>query len=341
MSGLEVIRAGPCATVQDLGRSGYLSQGVSAAGAMDPVAHRIANALVGNPQEAATIEFAFFGGTFKVQTEWAAVAVVGAEFPVKVNGAVHPAMQTLHLRRDDMLEIGGTNATTYGYLAVAGGVDVAPLFGSRSTHLRFRLGGLESRALRPGDVLPVATPETEPISTLRFEAALPETGPIRVTLGPQDDHFSASGIETFLSASWTVTEQRDRMAQILEGPRIAHRDGFNIVSDAVTRGSIQVAGAGMPMILLAERQTTGGYPKIATVISADLPRLVQLPVGAAVSFAAIGIDEAEDAARRYHGWLKRSLSSLTEVSGSGILTSERLLRSNLISGVADAKGPNG
>lgn len=334
MSSLKVLKAGPCTTVQDLGRSGFLNRGVSGSGAMDPIAHRIANALVGNEPNAATIEFAYLGGTYEVLSERAAIAVAGAMASIYVNDDPRPMLQTVFVEKGDIVTIHATRLGIYGYLGIAGGVLVPPVFGSRSTHLRSGLGGLEGRTLQSGDILPILDKFPGDLKALHLNGMLErEAEEFRVTLGPQLDSFTEQGIESFLGEIYKITEGRDRMAQMLDGPMIGHRDGFNIVSDGIAPGAIQVAGTQKPMVLLAERQTTGGYPKIANMISADLPYFVQLPIDENVQFKAVAIGEAEFAARRNEQRIADAVASIKAVPTQVQISSEWLLENNLIDGV--------
>jgi 5-oxoprolinase (ATP-hydrolysing) subunit C len=221
------------------------------------------------------------------------------------------------------------------YLALAGGFDVPSDLGAVATHMRAGLGGIEGRGLKPGDQLPCvqAEPDGEDLALATGFKHAHASGPIRVMLGPQDDYFTDAGRATFLSATYTVTPQADRMGFRLTGPKIEHGPkGYNIVSDGIATGSIQVPGMGEPLILLADRQTTGGYPKIATVITADLGRLAQMRPGAELKFQAVtraqalaALTEQRAALQAFRAHLRPAISALD-------LTSERLLSLNLVDG---------
>lgn len=332
MSWLTVEDCAPGATVQDLGRPGYQRYGISGSGAMDLFAHRMANALVGNPETAATVELVFRGGRYTLDRP-SLVAVTGGAFDVTLEGRPIGAWRSVLVQPGEVLSVGAAPDAIYGYLAVAGGIAVAPLFASRSTHTRSRIGGLEGRALQGGDRLPLGDDTGTGGARLVPEAVRKvATGPIRVVPGPQDDYFTEAGWATFLQEPFTVTARRDRMGMSLDGPTIEHARGFNIISDGILCGSIQVPGGGVPIIMLADRQTTGGYPKIATVASADLPRLAQTPSGAAVRFTRIDVAAAEDAALAARRAYERAVRSFEPV-GHTALSSHRLLAANLISGV--------
>jgi len=298
---LRVINPGALATLQDRGRMGYQRYGVPQSGAMDGFNFAIGCMLVGNPPEEAAIEFTLMGGTYTLESGDCRAAVAGA-FAVTLNGAAIPPYRAFDLRAGDMLRIGAgtiSHGSARGYLAVAGGFDVAPVLGSRSTHVRSGIGGLDGAALRKDARLRLRAPRAGEGPPLALDPRLArhDPGPIRVLPGPQDDYFDAAGWEVFLGETWRMSPQSDRMGMRLEGPRVPHKGDYNIVSDGVPHGAIQVPGDGQPIVMLADRQSTGGYPKIATVISADLPRLGQLRPGDGLRFARVAIDEAETAAR--------------------------------------------
>jgi len=331
---LRILDPGPLATLQDLGRRGYQRFGVAQCGAMDECALRIANLLVGNEAGEAAVEFTLAGGRYEVEGGPCRVAVAGGDFPVTVDGRKAAAYASLTLRPGQRLAIGRAAHGARGYLAAAGGFDVAPVLGSRSTHVRSALGGLDGGPLKAGAQL-----------RLRDAAALdgpdlwltPDLWPaphesVRVVLGPQDDHFSAAGIATFLSGTYRILPQSDRMGYRLEGPRIEHAADFNIVSDAIARGSVQVVGSGQPIVLLADRQTTGGYAKIATVISADLPVLAQRLPGDTVRFEKVGLAEAEDERALMLAKIE-ALKGAFRRLGCPAHETEHLLDINLIDGV--------
>lgn len=327
---LKIRRASPMLTVQDRGRRGLLHAGVSGSGPMDPPAFALANALVGNGPGAAGLEFAGFGGTFEV-TAPVRIAVTGGEAQLSRDGAALAPWESHELAPGQVLGVGALKDAVWGYLAVSGGIETPPVLGARATHLRTGLGGHEGRALREGDDLPLG--ETAVGPCLRLRSPLPRgTGPIRVVPGPQDDFFDEAAWAAFAGGSFTVSATRDRMATALEGQEIRAAKGHDIVSDGTPLGSVQVPGSGRPIVLMAERQTTGGYPKIATVASADLPRLAQTPSGGALSFTRVSREEAEEAALAARRALARAIDTLAP-KGSLQLSSEYLLSVNLIDGV--------
>ncbi|HSI42069.1 MAG TPA: biotin-dependent carboxyltransferase family protein [Xanthobacteraceae bacterium] len=334
---LRVAEGGLFSSLQDEGRFGFQRFGISASGAMDAVALRLANALVGNPPGTAAIETTLSGPDLVVEAERCRIAVTGAEVPLAINGKPAALWCAHDLVRGDRLTLGTARRGLRAYVAVAGGFAVAPVLGSLSTHSRSRIGGLDGGPLRSGNSLPLRAPSGEGPCLGLDAAAVPDrAGPIRVVLGPQDEAFTPAGIATFLSARYAVSAKADRMGYQLEGPVVAHAAGFNIVSDGIVHGSIQVPGHGRPVILLADRQTTGGYPKIATVIGPDLFRLAQRRPGEEVRFVAVSAAEAEHLARSHESAVAAALRTVRAVPPSGGIVAERLLDSNLISGVISA-----
>ncbi len=281
---LRVLAPGMMTTLQDLGRRGYQSLGIPVSGALDAVALAAANALVGNPSRTGALEIVYHGPTVAVEAESARFAFAGGATAIealrgeRASGATRlPPLQSVRLRQGEVLRVGSLSGSAVGYLAVEGGFDVAPVLGSQSTYARAGLGGFAGRPLRAGDLLPLRQAHAKDRAESMFPALdLAPPQRIRVVLGPQDDHFTARGRRTFLESIYTVSPASDRMGMRLEGAALEHSDGFNIASDGTAPGSVQVPGDGLPIVLLADRQTTGGYPKIATVIAADLPALGRL-----------------------------------------------------------------
>ncbi|MFM8678275.1 MAG: biotin-dependent carboxyltransferase family protein [Alphaproteobacteria bacterium] len=332
MSALVVAAPGPLSTLQDSGRWGHLRNGVTPAGAMDMIALAAANLLVGNPPGEAAIEFTLAGDTLELDADGARIAVAG-DVPLTVAGAAVASWRSFVLRRGEKLQVGALRRGARGYLAVAGGFATPRELGSRSTHVRSGLGG---GPLRAGDRLPLARDKAPAGADVALEpAALPYLdGAIRVVLGPQDDRFTAEGIATFLAGEYAVTAEADRMGYRLDGPEIEHRDGFNTISDTVLTGSIQVPGTRKPIVLMADRQTTGGYPKIATTATASLPSLAQMKPGDRLRFAAVGVAEARALLARQAEAMRALPAALRQVlRDSNSLTSEALLSANLIDGV--------
>ncbi|TKT69593.1 biotin-dependent carboxyltransferase family protein [Aquamicrobium sp. LC103] len=330
---IEVLSSGPMLTVQDAGRCGLRHLGVSNAGPIDGPAMALANALCGNPVDAAALEFAGPGGSFR-STRAVRFAVTGGLCDIRIEGRPVLASMSHRLNPGEILRVGVPDGVVWGYLAFSGGIAIAPVLGSRSTHLRSGLGGVEGRALRAGDVLPLGPDEID-APCLRSGNTLrgSKVGePIRVILGPQQDYFSAEILERLTTEEFTVTPQRDRMAMVLGGVDMPAAGGHDIVSDGTVPGSIQVPGSGRPIVLLAESQTTGGYPKIATVVSADLPRLAQLPVGTRFRFGIVSRDEGEELWLAHCRNLRATLADLVPKS-EGVLRSDYLLSCDLVGGI--------
>lgn len=341
---LRIVAAGPAATLQDAGRVGHQRFGIPVSGAMDRVALAAANVLVGNAPDTAALEIAYLGPTLTVEAESVRIAFAGGTASIDVldeSGAVSrkvPPLTSTRLVRGERLRIGGLSGSVVGYLAVAGGFDAPVVLGSRATLLRGALGGFAGRALAAGDRLPLAAdaaPERDEMHLPDTTFAAPDR--VRVVLGPQDDHFAEAGIETFLTHTYKVTAATDRMGMRLDGPAIAHRDGFNIVSDGIAPGAIQVPGNGLPIVLLADRQTTGGYPKIATAISADLPGLGRLAPGATIRFERVDLDAAVAARRALVAEIAAMRDRLV-AAGAKFDVEARLLAENLVGGMIDMFG---
>lgn len=326
---------GLCTTVQDVGRISHQNLGVPPSGAMDRLAMAAANALVGNDPRAAVLEFCYTGPGFEVEDGPVRVAVVGGDAALRLaDGTLIPGNRSAVLAAGEKVTVLAPQSATYGVLAVSGGIEVAEVLASRSTFLRGAFGGLDGRPLAAGDAFEVASADTG-LPDLELAAELPYgQGPIRVVLGPQADYFDDENIERFLSEQYRITRDSDRMGMRLAGEPLRHARGYDIATDGVVNGSVQVPGNGMPVILLSDRQTVGGYPKIATVISSDLPRLGMLKPGEAISFEAVGIEEAVAIRRAQVRRLEELCQSLRPVRRAGAIDVSTLLGENLISGVA-------
>ncbi len=294
---LQVIQPGPMTLIQDRGRSGYQQLGVSVSGAVDVDALDIGNRLVGNDLNAAGLEV-MLGGLVVRFSEATAFALTGADTSATIDGVPVANYVSYMAHTGAELQMGMAINGLRAYLAAAGGVGTPLILESRSTHIASAIGGTEGRALVEGDVLRLGEVNGDNISG-RLLNAESQTNDgngldVRVVLGPQDNEFSTAGIETLLSSSYSVTDQSNRQGLRLDGPVIESKSGrYDIISDAVVNGSIQVPGDGKPIILLADRQTTGGYAKIATVATVDLPKLGQATPGTTVSFLAISVEDAQ------------------------------------------------
>ena len=295
METIQVKQAGMLTTVQDLGRWGFGRFGMPVAGVMDEYAARVANILLGNDESAPVLEITLLGPMLTFDAETAFV-ISGGDLQPRLNNAPAALWTVQRAREGDTLSFAGLKSGCRAYLAVAGGFQVKAVMGSASTYLRGKLGGYDGRALKAGDMLTTGQAASHKIIS---GLALPsddfplERETIRVILGPQDDAFTPKGIDTFLSAPYTVTNEADRMGYRLEGPKIEHKSGADIISDGIAPGAIQVPAQGAPIIMLADRQTTGGYTKIANVISVDLPCVAQKKPGDVVRFEQVTVQEAQ------------------------------------------------
>jgi biotin-dependent carboxylase-like uncharacterized protein len=339
---LRVIGPGLSTTVQDRGRIGYQRQGIPVSGALDPVALAAANVVVGNAPDSAAFECLYQGPLVEVQAPAArfAVAGAGAALDVVLPGTEGkrrvPMLHTVTVPRGGRVQVVLPGPGISAYLAVAGGIDVPPVLGSRSTYVRAGLGGFSGRALRAGDLVPIAVgpPPEGPERRLPGVAfPLPQT--VRVVPGPQDDHFTPEAIQIFLEAVYTVAPASDRMGLRLSGPKLTHTRGYNIISDGIAPGSIQVPGDGLPIILLADRQTTGGYPKIATVASADLAALGRIGPGAQVRFSRTTVEAAEELRRALEQEMAAWPARCEPAESVAVIDEAQLYSSNLVSGVTD------
>ncbi len=316
MDGIRVLDGGPLTTVQDLGRYGYQRYGLPVSGALDPFALRIANLLAGNDEGAAGLEMTMAGPELLFLAD-TVVALTGAELRPRLDGRPVPTWEAFAVPRGATLACGPMRTGVRAYLAATGGIDVPVVLGSRSTYLRSRLGGVEGRPLRAGDVLPLAP--ARPVA-IEARSIAPKRIPViagsqtlRVVLGPQDSAFTAEGVRRFLSAVFSITPQSDRMGYRLDGPRVPHKTTADIVSDGTPGGAVQITGDQTPIILLADRGTAGGYTKIAVVIAADLGRLAQSAPGNRISFEAVTVERAHRALRQQEAIIEQVRSSRPRV----------------------------
>lgn len=292
-----VLVPGFLTTVQDAGRRGYRAFGMPLAGAMDRYALASANLLAGNPAGAAALEMTLSGGSFRFE-EGAYVAVCGAEMGAALEGAPAGNWAAFPVGPGGTLSFGPAERGCRAYLAVRGGIDVPVVLGSRSTYTRAGVGGQCGRALAGGDVLRIGPAPADGPCTARGilpERLVPTCGGevrLRVLPGPQEEMFASDGIDTFFSSAYAVTDRNDRMGYRLEGPAVRHKGGADILTDALVPGAVQVPGDGMPIVMMADCQTTGGYTKIGTVIGADLRLLAQSRRGDAVRFLRCTGEEA-------------------------------------------------
>ena len=342
MSGhLRIIAPGLGTSVQDAGRLGNQRLGIPTAGALDRVAMAAANTIVGNAPNTAVLEMLYMGATIEVVATSVRIACVGRGARLDVTEGMETRSvdggQSVRLTHGARFRVILGAGAVSCVLAIEGGIAIETVMDSLSTYTRARIGGFDGRVLAAGDLLPIARDAVDD----RPDMVLPDldlTVParIRVVLGPQDDYFTPAAIETFLAASYQVTRAADRMGMRLEGAPLAHTKGFNIVSDGIAPGSIQVPGDGQPIILLADRQTTGGYPKLATVASVDLPALGRVGPGAQLQFEAISVEAAEDLRRAQARVEARWRDALRPATATFGFSAEALYNANLVSGVANA-----
>jgi len=304
---MTVVRPGMLTTVQDLGRWGRQHLGVPVAGPMDWYSHRLANAILGNHPQAAVLEITLLGPELHTDRE-ALCAVTGAEFEVTAGDRRVRTGEPFVLRAGERLRFGARLAGTRGTLSLCRGCSPEPVLGSRSTSLTSRLGAFGGRALRVGDVLPLGVGAGPVRRHGGRPLLLPRGGArVRVMLGPHEDHFTDEARRALGRSRYLVTPDSNRMGYRLDGPRLDHLGTSMLLSDATPPGSLQVPSSGRPILLMADRQTTGGYPKIATVITADLPVAGQLAPGDGIEFEACSRATAVDALRRREAALQGML----------------------------------
>jgi antagonist of KipI len=311
---LEILRAGPFTTVQDLGRPGQGSIGVPPGGAADALALRLANRLVGNHERAAGLEMTLAGPQVAFAAD-AWVALAGSRFAATLDGSTAPHAAAFAVHAGQILDVGRTLDGARSVLAVRGGLDVPQVLGSRSTFVAGGFGGVDGRPLRRGDRVPVGTIPAGKRPLAMREGLLPvyaSDGVLRVILGPQLDRFAAEARETFLSSTYRVSTSSDRVGLRLEGPRIAHGAAADLLPEGIACGGIQVPADGRPIVLGCDHPTTGGYTKIATVIAADLWRLGQAKPGDRLRFVAVEVHEARALYRRQEELLP---SAIEDVAG--------------------------
>lgn len=298
-------RAGPYSTIQDMGRAGHQSVGVPEAGALNRYALKLGNRLVGNSDNAAGIEICIGGVAIELNSTRlvALTGTINSTFFI-VDSYGHqveiPPNRSVRVRAGLMIMIPTLSDTNTVYLTISGGVGTPLLYQSQSTSPNAMIGGWQGRLLIDGDIVPLlddVTPTDQPELTIPVSEIIAPRDEFRVVLGPQDNRFTNDSIETFFSSPYQVSPLLNRMGMRLEGEKLTHKDNADIASDGIVTGSIQVPGDGMPIILLADHQTTGGYTKIATVIQTDIPALACLKPGQSIRFSSISVEEAESLIR--------------------------------------------
>ena len=294
---ITVLNPGLLTTVQDQGRVGYQQFGVSVSGVMDPRSAALANVLAGNGPGEAVLECTMMGPKLRFDRA-CVIAITGGDLGPTLDGQPIPGYRALAVRAGQVLGFTAPKTGCRAFIAFSGGLDIPLAMGSRSTDLKAKLGGLQGRKLEKGDAIGFRAP-VEALPRMEDRALRPEFAPqpvytLRVVLGPQDDAFTQDGLRTFLTGAYTVTPEFDRMGCRLSGPAIQHRQTADIISDGIAFGAVQVPSSGAPIIMLADRQTTGGYTKIANVITADFRILAQLKAGDKVRFAEVSVEEAQN-----------------------------------------------
>jgi biotin-dependent carboxylase-like uncharacterized protein len=307
---IELLRAGPLTTVQDLGRHGWRDRGLSLCGALDDCALPWGNLLVGNAADAAGLEFTLGPATLRFHSD-AAIALTGTDAEASLDGRPLRPWWRMTVRAGQTIKLAAPRERMRSYLAIGGGLALAPALGSRSTDLKAGFGGFEGRALRDGDRLalnPAGPLPSRPIGIRppAWDARL------RVLPGPEHEDFSPEARRAFWDAEWRITPQSNRMGYRLEGPALVRERGEELASHGVLPGVVQVPPSGQPIVLLADAQTTGGYPKIGVVIRADLWKLAQARLGGTLRFVPCNVDEARDALRRRQDQLDQLRSALRD-----------------------------
>lgn len=306
--GIQIINGGFLTTIQDMGRYGYQETGMSVSGVMDTRAASLANILVGNDTNEAVIEITMMGPTMKF-TEDEIIAVTGGDLGAKIDGKPVERYRAVLVKAGQTLSFMGMYGGSRAYIAFAGGLDIPVVMGSRSTNLKSKVGGYEGRKLGTGDEIAFRAPASWLPHMAERVYGLPSYGAkewtLRVVMGPQDDCFTDKGINTFLNSTYTISNEYDRMGCRMEGDVIEHKNGGDIITDGISFGAVQVPSHGNPIVMMADHQTTGGYTKIACVISVDLPELAQCMPGHTVRFKKIGIEEAQELYCQWRDYLKQ------------------------------------
>lgn len=314
--GIIIDNPGLLTTIQDEGRFGYGQFGVTPSGPMDVESFQIANLLVGNAPGESALEATFLGPTFHV-TEDTIIAIAGADMSPTLDGTSIPMHQAIAVPAGSEVKLQVAKNGSRSYIAFCGGFDVPLVMGSRATSIQNHIGGFDGRKLAKGDELSLRPAPNVPQNVLRRSAShqirRKKENIIRVLLGPQDDYFTKEGLATFLGTPYTVSKDFDRMGCRLEGQPIQHKTDGNIISDGMANGAIQIPTTGQPIIMLAERQSTGGYTKIGTVISVDLPVIGQCCPGDIIRFQAVSLEEAHRLLKEHQSRMNDLARQLNEI----------------------------
>lgn len=316
--GIKIANGGFMTTIQDLGRFGYQETGMAVSGVMDTRSASLANILVGNDENEAVIEVTMMGPMMEF-TKDNIIAVTGGDLGAKLDGKPMPRYEAVLVKAGQTLSFAGMFSGSRAYIAFAGGLNVPIIMGSKSTNLKSKVGGVEGRKLGAGDQIEFSAPKTW-LPNMKKRTLTPDDftareHTLRVVMGPQDDYFTEKGIATFLGSTYTVSNEYDRMGCRMQGDVIEHKNGGDIITDGISFGAVQVPSHGNPIVMMADHQTTGGYTKIANVISVDLPKLAQCMPGFKIRFKKVEIEEAQDL---YCAWkeecrtLKETLNTQAE-----------------------------
>ena len=309
MKNIKILGDGFLTTIQDKGRIGYQKYGMPVAGAMDDFAFRIANLLVGNQENEAAMEITLVGPSIQFNIE-TIIAITGANLDPYINEKLLPMWRSIKIHQGDVLSFKGLRSGCRGYIAIACGMQIESVMGSKSTYLRGCVGGFEGRKLKSGDEIDLNVDDADlnylcnKKVSYKHIPVYENVNEIRVVLGPQDECFAEGVIKLFFESEYKVTNESDRMGYRLDGPKLENLNGADIISDGIALGSIQVPGDGMPIIMMADRQTTGGYTKIATIISSDLMAIAQMKPGDIIRFSPVTVVEAQELFRRYEAMIK-------------------------------------
>jgi biotin-dependent carboxylase-like uncharacterized protein len=299
MGEIKIINHGMLTLIQDAGRYGYQQFGVPVSGVMDSFSHRVGNILVGNDENEAVIEVTMLGPQIEFQED-SVIAITGGDLSPSINGKSVEMWRSMYVKFGDVLSFGAMKKGCRSYIAFAGGIDAPLVMGSKSTYVKASIGGHKGRPLKGGDVIQIGKTK-EVLSKLKDryipKKFIPEyinDFDVRVVLGPQEDYFTSKGMETFLSNKYVVTNECDRMGFRLDGEAIEHIGGGDIISDGISFGAIQIPGHGKPIIMMADRQTTGGYTKIGNIIWIDLCKVAQAKPGDKIGFKEITVEQAHE-----------------------------------------------
>lgn len=311
---IRIINGGLLTTVQDAGRTGYQRSGFGVSGVMDQRSYQIANMLLSNDPAEAVLEATVMGPEILFQEDNLFV-VTGGDFAPALDGQLIDNYKVYLGRKGSVLKLSFAREGARAYIAFAGGLDIPVVMGSRSTNLKCKIGGYQGRKLEAGDIIAFRSPAVELPNMYKRYEKIREFSEKEITLrvvpGPQEDYFTEEGLHTFFNSTYQVGQESDRMGYRLEGEAITARNGVDIISDGIAPGSIQIPASGTPIIMMADRQTTGGYAKIATVITTDLPKLAQSMPGTKIHFKQVTVEEAQKLRRKeMHAlkFLKHSVS---------------------------------